>query len=300
MYQSKKKSRLGDVSAYFFLLPAIVLSVLFIVVPLILTFRYSFTDWSGLGEYNNIGFQNFQNLMSDSVFWESIKTTFIWVLLYVICLPITSLILALVLEFGMPFKSLKPVGRTIFFMPMMMSMAAVALLWQLIFNPNLGILPKLLTMLGVTTTSVDFLGDYNFAIFAAFIPIIWQSSGFGMVIYSAAIQGIPLDVLESASIDGCTKWKAIWHIVVPMLAPTVALLATLNLVNGFKAFDLLYILTAGGPGTSTQVTSIYIFQQAFVSNHYGYSSAMSLILFFITVIFGVLFFKTSNRLENYV
>ena len=162
MYQSKKKSRLGDVSAYFFLLPAIVLSVLFIVVPLILTFRYSFTDWSGLGEYNNIGFQNFQNLMSDSVFWESIKTTFIWVLLYVICLPITSLILALVLEFGMPFKSLKPVGRTIFFMPMMMSMAAVALLWQLIFNPNLGILPKLLTMLGVTTTSVDFLGDYNF------------------------------------------------------------------------------------------------------------------------------------------
>ena len=78
MYQSKKKSRLGDVSAYFFLLPAIVLSVLFIVVPLILTFRYSFTDWSGLGEYNNIGFQNFQNLMSDSVFWESIKTTFIW------------------------------------------------------------------------------------------------------------------------------------------------------------------------------------------------------------------------------
>ena len=112
--------------------------------------------------------------MSDSVFWESIKTTFIWVLLYVICLPITSLILALVLEFGMPFKSLKPVGRTIFFMPMMMSMAAVALLWQLIFNPNLGILPKLLTMLGVTTTSVDFLGDYNFAIFCG---LLYRLSG---------------------------------------------------------------------------------------------------------------------------
>lgn len=296
----RKKSGKANVSAYLFLAPATILSLVFIIIPLVMTFRYSVTDWSGLGEYHNIGLANFKNLASDSFFWESVKNTFIWAALYVLFLPVTGLVLAIVLEYALPFQKMKSAVRTIFFMPMMMSLVAIALLWQLIYNPNLGILPKLLVLLGVVKGPVDLLASYKFSLFTAFIPIVWQTSGFGMVIYSAAIQGIPSDILEAAAIDGCTKWKSIRYIVIPMLTPTIALLATLNLVNGFKGFDLLYVLTGGGPGTSTQVTSLYIFKQAFVSNHYGYSAAMSLILFLITVFFGKLFLKFSNRLENYV
>lgn len=294
--------RLGNWKAYIFIAPAVVLLAVFIVYPLISSFQLSTMDWSGLGVGEFIGFENYKNLFRDPVFWNSIQLQFIWALMSVAVLALTGLVLAIIVEFFVPFKRLIPVFRTILFMPMMMSMVAIGLLWSMVFNPMIGLLNEVLQMLGLLGPAqvLDLLGENKTALYAVFIPTIWQWSGFGMVIFSAAMQGIPQDVMEASVVDGCSRWRQIRHIVVPLLAPTFAMQCTINLIGGLKAFDIIYVMTAGGPGTSTQVSSIYIFRQAFVLNHHGYSAAISSIMFLLTALFGVLFFRFTNKLENYI
>lgn len=294
--------KIGDRSAYLFVAPAVILMGIFIVYPLISSVQLSTTDWSGLGERTFIGNANYVRLFKDPLFWKSIKLQFIWALLSVVFLALVGMLLALLIEYFIPFKKLIPVSRTIMFMPMMMSLVAVGLLWTMIFNPMMGMVNELLHTMGIFTgtQTLDLLGNEKLALFAAFIPCVWQWSGFGMVIFSAAMQGIPSDIMEASLMDGCTKWGQIRHIVLPLMLPTIATVCTLNLIGGFKCFDLIYVMTAGGPGTSTQVTSIYIFKEAFINGHYGYSSAMSFVLFLVTALFGAVFFKITKRMDNYI
>lgn len=296
------KNRLGDLSGYLFSAPAAGMMLLFIVYGFISLIQISLTNWGGLGEISFVGLENYKQLLFDPIVWESIRHTFVWVFLSVVLLAIGSLVLALIIEFGIPFRKITPIFRTVLFMPMMMSPVAIGLMWTLIFNPTMGLLNELLSMFGFIgpLETIDFLGNYTWALLVAFIPVLWNWSGFGMVIFSAAIQGIPDEMLEASIVDGCSKLKQIKYIVLPLLKPTIVLVCTLNLVGAFKAFDLIYIMTAGGPGTATQVTSIYIFRQAFVNYNYGYSSAISIILFAITLIMGLVFFKYQSSLESHI
>lgn len=294
--------RIGDRSAYLFVAPAVILMGIFIVYPMISSVVLSLTNWSGLGEKVFIGIENYVHLFQDAVFWESIRLQFTWAVLSVVLLAIGGLFLALLVEYFVPVRQLIPVARTIMFMPMMMSMVTIGILWAMLLNPMIGIINEVLHMLGLLsgTQTLDLLGNKDIALYAAFLPCIWQWSGFGMVVFSAAMQGIPSDVMESSIMDGCTKFKQIRYIVLPLLKPTIATVCTLNLIGGFKCFDLIYVMTAGGPANATQVTSIYIFKEAFTNTHFGYASAMSFILFLVTAIFGAVFFSFSKKLENYV
>lgn len=274
----------------------------FIVYPLVSSVSLSLTNWSGLGTRAFIGLENYRNLLQDPIFWNSIRLQFTWSLLSVVFLALFGLLLALVVEVFVPFRMLIPVFRTILFMPMMMSLVCVGLLWGMIFNPMIGLLNELLQVLGFLdkANSLDLLGNPKLALYAVFIPCIWQWSGFGMVIFSAAMQGIPQDIMEAALIDGCGKYRRIRHIILPLLMPNVATVCTINLIGGLKCFDLIYVMTAGGPGNGTLVTSILIFRQAFVNNAHGYSAAVSFILFLLTALFGYVFFSFSKRMEVYV
>lgn len=292
----------GNPRAYLFIAPAVALLAVFIVYPLLSSFQLSTMEWSGLGVGKYVGLVNYVNLFKDPVFWNSIRLQFIWALLSVAILAATGLVLALIIEFFVPVKRLISVFRTILFMPMMMSMVAIGLLWSMVFNPMIGLLNEALQVLGLlkSTQVLDLLGSNNSALFAVFAPTIWQWSGFGMVVFSAAMQGIPQDVMEASVVDGCSRWQQIRHIVIPLLAPIFAMQCTINLIGGLKCFDIIYVMTAGGPGISTQVSSIYIFRQAFVLNNHGYSAAISSIMFLLTTLFGVVFFRFTNKLENYI
>jgi raffinose/stachyose/melibiose transport system permease protein len=299
---SELRKKIGDKSAYAFVAPAVILMAVFIVYPLISSVRLSLTDWSGLGKIKYIGFGNYSDIINNPVFWNSILLQVLWAALSVVVLAVSGLFLALIVEYFTPFKSLIPVSRTILFMPMMMSLVSIGLLWAMIFNPMIGILNELLRTLNIIDTSqtIDLLGMNTTALLAAFIPCIWQWSGFGMVVFSAAMQGIPREMIEASVVDGCTKFGQIRHIVFPLLKPTIAIVCTVNLIGGLKCFDLIYVMTAGGPGVSTQVTSIYIFKQAFVNSYYANASAMSVILFIVTAALGAVFFKFSNKLDSYI
>ena len=301
-YMNNRLKKVSNLNAYIFIAPAVILMLAFIVYPLLSSFQLSTMEWSGLGGGKFIGFENYTILFKDPVFWNSIKLQFVWALLSVLILALTGLFLALIVEYFVPFRKMVPVFRTILFMPMMMSMVAIGLLWTMVFNPMIGLLNEFLQTLGILSSNqpLDLLSDNRTALFAVFIPAIWQWSGFGMVVFSAAMQGIPQDILEASVVDGCNRFRQVRYIIFPLLAPTFALLCTMNLIGGLKCFDIIYIMTAGGPGISTQVTSIYIFRQAFVLNAHGYSAAISSLMFLLTTGFGVIFFRFTNRLESYI
>lgn len=300
MSKNKFIKKLGDLSAYAFAAPAVVLLALFIVYPLVSSMQISTMEWNGLSSGRFVGFSNYIRLVQDSAFWNGLKLQFIWAFLSVVILGLTGLLLALIVEYLIPFKRLIPVFRTVLFTPMMMSMVVIGLLWTMIYNPMIGLLNKLLQQFGVlsATQVLDLLGNGKTALYASFIPVIWQWSGFGMVVFSAAIQGIPQDILEASVVDGCSRFRQIRHIIFPLLLPTLAMVCTINLIGGLKCFDLIYVMTAGGPGINTQVSSIYIFRQAFILNSHGYSAAISFVMFLLTTLFGVMFFLFTNKLES--
>ena len=297
--KTKIKQKL-DLSAYFYIAPAVILMAVFIFYALGSSFYISLTNWKGLGAMKFIGFDNYVRLVKDATFWNSIKLQLIWALLSVVLLALSGLIFAIMIEFVVTNKRLQTLFRTVLFMPMMMSLIAIGLLWSLVYNPSMGLLNEGLHFLGLLGSgkSIDLLGNYDLAIFAVFVPALWQWSGFGMVIFSAAIKGIPQDIIEASIVDGCSLFGRIKYVILPFLRPSIMMVCTLNLIGGLKCFDLIYAMTGGGPGTSTLVTSIYQFKQAFVNSSYGYSATISFVLFIITVLLGLGFFSISKRVEN--
>ncbi len=295
----KLKQKLGDCTAYLYIAPTAVLMLIFIVYSLFSSIGISLTQWKGMGEKTFIGLNNYFELLKDATFWSSLKIQFIWVIMSVVLLAVGGLILSLVVEFFIH-RKLIPAVRTIFFMPMMISLVAVGILWALIYNPMIGLLNEVIENLGLLKKGqvLDLLGNNSTALYAAFIPAFWQWSGFGMVIFSAAIQGIPNDVIEAARVDGCSILGRLRYIILPLLRPTIAMVCTLNLIGGFKCFDLLFTMTKGGPGIATQSTTIYIYKEMFVNGNYGYSAAMAIILFIVTVFFSLFFFQVTRRFEN--
>jgi len=291
--------RMASMEPYLDVLPAGLILIAFLGVPVIQSFVYALYDWDGLGPLTFIGLGNIRKLIGDPVFWHSLKNTVIWVLLSGVILSIGGLVLALLVEYGVSGKSLSGIARTILFIPMMMSLVAIGLLWALIYNPLLGLLTNLLEAIGLANKAnpLDLLGNPKTALYFAFVPAIWQWSGFGMVVFSAALQGISKDLFDASAIDGASYARQLRHITLPLLYPAVVVVTTINVIGAFKAFDLIYVMTKGGPGEATLVSSIMIFREAFVVHHFGYASTIAVVLFVITVIITALLIKYRNAVQ---
>ncbi|MDR0601239.1 MAG: sugar ABC transporter permease [Treponema sp.] len=287
---------------YLFILPALAMLVMFLYYPVIGALDISLYDWSGMGPRTFAGLNNYTNALRSETFWHSLRLTFLWVLLSTVILPIGGLVLAVLIEYTTKARFMAGLYRTILFMPMMMSLVAVGLLWSLIFNPTMGLLNALLVKMHLMDpmAPMNLLGKANTAIFAAFIPAVWQWSGFGMVITSAAMMNIPRELLEAAAVDGAGKAKQFFRIILPLLLPTIFTCAMLHLIGGFKAFDLIYTMTAGGPGDATMVSALYMFRQAFIDHKFGYATAIAAILFLMIFIFTYVFNRVNDKVRENV
>ena len=294
----RKLHPLRTAEPYLYLIPSLILLCVYLFYPMLDSFRISLTDWNGLAEANFIGVQNFAKLFKSDDFWTSIKITFIWVAMSVVILPLTGLIYAIMVEYLSPNRAVSGVFRTVLFMPMMMSYVSIALLWQLIYDPNLGLINSVLSVFGLIDpiNPIQYLSNVDTALFWTFVPVIWQWSGFGMVMTCAAMMNIPPDLLEAASIDGAGRFRTFWHVVLPLLMPTVLSGSAINLIGGFKAFDIIYVMTQGGPGIATKTTSILMYRIAFTENRFGYGCAIAVVLFVLILVFTAIF----NRFRDYV
>lgn len=276
-----------------FMSPTMLLMAVFVVVPICMSVYYSLLDWDGIGQGTFVGIQNYIEMLGDERFLNSVKNS----LLYAACslliqLPI-SLILAIVVA---NISKGEKFYRTTFFIPVIISSVVIGQLWQKVYNGEYGLLNAFLSMIGIQ--GQDWLGQESTALIAAFVPNLWQYIGYHMLIMYAGIKSISPDINEAARIDGANRLQIAWKITIPLLKPIIQVCVTFSLIGALKIFDLIYVLTGGGPFFSTEVPTIYMYKTIFDSFNYGYGSAIAIFVIIECMILTFvlrLFFRNKEK-----
>lgn len=271
------KKKLKEVkSLLLFLFPALLFYTLFMVIPTIAGLSYSFTDWNGLNkEFHFVGLNNFiEALTKDENFLSSMKFTIKYVVVMVVLTNVIALFLALLIDSRIKTQNL---FRTTFFIPNMISFIIGAYIWQFIFKK---VMKELAQNGFLGFLDQAWLGNPNFSFWAIVMMSLWTSVGYLMVIYIAALQGVPSEIKEAAKVDGANVLQVFKNVTLPMIMHAVSINLFLMLNNSFKAFDQIYGLTGGGPARLTQVMSLNVYEEAFSSYYrFGYANAKAIILF---------------------
>jgi raffinose/stachyose/melibiose transport system permease protein len=262
-----------------FIAPALVLFGLFIAYPVVDTVRLSFFDWDGISPTRLwVGLDNYRELITrDSYFPRAFWNTIIWTAVTVPVQLGLGLAFALALDRGVRFRV---AYRSAFFLPAIMSSYVVAFAWSWIYNPEIGVVNGFFDLIGVSRQ--QWLGEPHAAFWAAIPLSVWRYSGFFMIFFLAGLAMIPTSLYEAARVDGASAWMQLRRITLPMLAPMTSLLVLLGLIIALREFEVIYILTRGGPAHSTDILSIQVFQQAFELSRPGFAAAISTIILGLT------------------
>jgi len=278
---------------YLFILPALIFYLLFSFIPLLGTAALSLTDWNGYN-FNTINFYglgNYIKLLKDPIFWQSFQNN-VYFLFGSVFLQITlALIVALILDQNPPFAKFI---RGIYFMPSVMSMVVLGLVFSLVLSPSFGIVNPILNWLGFENMNHDWLGSSQTAMPTLILIQMWFGFGFSMFIFIAKLQSIPMSLYEAAKVDGATKWNEILYITLPSLSETMAVVIMLAMINSMKIFALPYVMTGGGPNHATEVLSTWSYFKAFNLSETGYGSAVATTVLIITFILTYFQFKLSS------
>ena len=259
------------------LLPALLCFVVFIAYPLVNTVRWSLFDASLTSQVRRfVGFGNYVELFDDPVFWVSLRNNFIILVGSVIFQVGLGLILAALFDRGV--RRGGAFFRTLIFTPAVMSSVAVGIVWQLLLNPQLGVVNPLLEALGVAPPRLGWLGDPTLAIFGVLLVACWQYTGYMMVLLLAGIQSVPGELYEAATLDGASEVQSFWFVTLPGIRKVLITATLITMIGAFKVFDLVYILTGGGPANASQVLGTYLYNQAFTQARMGYACAIAVVL----------------------
>jgi ABC-type sugar transport system permease subunit len=275
--------------AYLFMAPAYLLMLLFIAYPLVRSLWLSLFEWNGITPAKYIGLANFNALLHDDTLPKVIYNTMAFAVVTAAGTVLLGFVLAVVIE-----RRVKgwAIFKVTYFLPVMMSMTVVGLLWGQLYDPTFGPINVLLKAMGVAKPPV-WMGDPKVALYAIIAVAIWQYAGFPMIVLLAAMEGIPGDTHDAATIDGVNVMQRVMHIIFPMIKQVFAVIVMLQLIFGLKVFDVIWVMTQGGPGESTTVLGVYLYRNAFVYTHFGYGSAVAV---FMTVII----FTLSMLYQRYI
>ncbi|MBW8172726.1 sugar ABC transporter permease [Ornithinimicrobium sp. Arc0846-15] len=273
--------------------PALLVFTVFMFVPLVLTFWYSLNSYSGFGDLEFVGLENYTTIVSDSTFWRAAINTVVFTAVTVPMGIALGLGAALLVNRWMPGRGL---FRGLFYVPVVISGVASGVIFLRLFDPLVGILNQLANSLGLP--SVDWQGDERAAMVSIIVVSTWQSIGFGMVVYLAALQGIPREVYEAGTVDGAVGWKRLRHITWPLVAPTTFFLVVYAIIQSFQVFDSVYVLTRGGPGNATTFLVQYAYEEGFNQRRQGYAAAIGVIIYVVVLIFTVLQWRLSRTRDE--
>lgn len=276
-----------------FVTPWILGFLAFFLYPFLATLYYSFTSFSGVGTPKFIGLRNYHNLVHDHLFWISLYNTIFYTVIEVPLSTVVAIGIAMLLN--MKIKGLA-VYRTVFYLPTVVPFVASSILWLWLFNPSFGIVNDILSVVHVTGP-----GWMYSVVWSKPTLIIMGMWGIGapMVIYLAALQGVPQHLYESATLDGAGAWQRTWHVTLPMISPAILFNVVLGLVASFQYFTQAYVITGGGPDNATLFYSLYLYNQAFKYLNLGYASAMAWLLFIFVLVITLLLFRWSRRWVYY-
>ncbi len=279
-----------------FILPNFIGFFLFVLIPVCFSFVLSFTKWDGFNEMEFYGLKNFIKIFQSSVFKQSLFHTVVYTMFSVLFTMLAALGLSLLLNKGLKGTTF---FRSAIFFPYVASIVAVGVVWNMLFQKNYGPINEFLRFIGIENVP-GWLASTKWALTAVIIVSVWKQMGYYMIIYLAGLQGIPASLYEAAVVDGATGWQRFKNITLPMLTPTTFFVVMMLTINSFKVFDLIFVLTEGGPGTSTTVLAKYIYDQSFISWDYGSASAASMILFLIVGTVTAIQFRAEKKWVSYM
>lgn len=291
--KGNKLRRKQLLTAYSFILPNFIGFFIFTLIPVCFSLFLSVMEWDSFTAPKFVGLQNFIKMSQDETFWISLKNTFLYTIGVVPLTLICSLGLAILLN-----KKIKGMRlfRTAFFFPYVTSLVAIAVVWNMLFHPTMGPINQFLQHF--IANPPGWTSSSDWALTAIVIVSVWRGMGYYMILYLAGLQGIPKELYEAASMDGAGRWKQFLNVTLPSLKPTTFFVTIMLVINCFKIFDLVQVMTAGGPGRSTNVLVYQIYNEAFVKFNFGYASAIALVLFVIVLTITVIQFKWNQIQEK--
>lgn len=274
-------------------LPGLFLFVFAILAPICLSVYYGFTNYSGMGSYQFVGWENYKNLFHDAAFGTSLRNSLLLAIGFIIIQHPLAMIVAAVLD------KLGGKGenffRCVYFIPNVISVAVIAYLWKFIYNPDFGLLNNIIKAFGGKGDINWF--NYDTAIWAVLIVLIWHGFGWGMLIYYTGIKNIDPVLYEAAAIDGATQIQTFFKITLPQMKPVIQVNVTMAVISALKQMETVYLLTNGGPGNSTQFAANYLYQQAFKAYKYGYGNAIGVVFIIICLLVTVILNKIFEERE---
>ncbi len=276
------------------LAPALLLVGVLVLIPSVLAVVGSFYEF-GITSQNwvFVGLSNYARAMADPVFWTALKNNIFLIIGSIITQVGLGTLFAALLDRGV--RRGNTFYRTIIFMPVIISSIAVAFVWILIFDPNVGPLNAVIKGIGLTPPRLGWLGDPNISLYMLLVIAAWQNVGFQMVLVLAGLQAIPKELYEAAALDGAKGWRAFVHITLPGIRNVLMVGTLICIIGGLKVFDLVFVTTGGGPANATQVIGSYTYLQAFTLGNMGYADALSVILLVVALGFGWLQLTLSRR-----
>jgi raffinose/stachyose/melibiose transport system permease protein len=278
-----------------FSIGAIVLYSLFMVIPGLMGFYLSFTNWNRYSsDIKFVGFENFALILSKQNYWHSISNTIIFTIVTIVLKTVIALMLALLLTKGL--KRFSNFHRVVIYLPAIIPMLVVGIVFRSILHPTTGLLNEFIRSIGLDILAQRWLTNPDIALYSVISVDVWKGVGFIMVILIAGLQVIPSEYYEAAQIDGANKWDELWNITLPLLVPTLTVTTVLNLLYGLKVFDIVWVLTNGGPGYATETVYTVVFKE-FSKGRYGVSNALSTLLFVIMSICGYWLIKAIHPKE---
>ncbi|GKX28305.1 ABC transporter permease [Vallitalea longa] len=296
---SKKKKYKQEWFYILIIVPSLLVYCVFFLFPIISSSFYSFFKLPYPGApMDFVGFANFKELFTNTpVFWIALKNNVIYSFFVLVFQTLISFTLAYVIS-----KNIRGKGffKTYFFMPVVMSSVAISFTWDFMYDPNIGILNKLLETLGLGALAQNWLGNGDIALYSVAIVQIWQWVGFEMIIFLAAMNNIPKEMFEVSKIEGASRWQELRHVILPSIAPATTIAVVLTTIGCFKVFDMIYIMTDGGPSQSTEVLAKLTYDYAFKYQRMGFASAISVILLIVIAFigFGQLIYLRKKEMNN--
>ena len=269
------KKNKSAATGWIFVLPAVIGVFIFIIIPVICSFSLSFTDWDLLNEIKFVGFNNYQSVLTSELFWKMLGNTFVYAISVSVFGVIFPLILACLLNEKIRGSEFY---KTAYFLPFITPMIVIGVVWEWIFDPNIGFLNHLFHL------HINWLYDPHFAMPALIIVSVWKLIGYNMVIFLSALSGLSQNMFEAAKIDGANSFQTFKNVTIPLLSPTIFFVVIITAISSFQVFDLIYLMTQGGPLDSTNVLVYAIYKNAFEYFNVGKASAIAYVLFLIILV----------------
>lgn len=282
---------------YSFILPNFIGFFFLVLLPSICAIFMSFCNWTGAGFQEFVGLDNYAAMFKNETFRISFRNSIFYALTTIPFTLVFSLLIACLLN-----RPIKGVGlfRAIYFWPYVTAVVALAAVWNMIFNPNMGIINSTLAAIGIPQDLIPrWTASTTWSLPTIILAQIWKGTGYYMVIFLAGLQGIPRELYEAAKVDGANGRQSFFNITIPMLSPTIFFVLIMLTIGAFQVYEIVAVMTDGGPGRSSYVLAMHIYNSAFVDNKFGYASAVSMVLFVIVAVITFIQFRGEKKWVNY-